>query len=185
VVFSVTVLAVVSMMCGGSGAAFSKLSANPVNGWTTGTVSLTDDDSGAAVFSVANLMLGDKGVKCIVITYGGTLAAAVKLYATGYTSSRALGAYLELTVEEGSGSSFVGSGPASCPGFVASSTIYHGTVDDFATTSTSYGTGVGSFAPTGAAQTRVFRFSYTLEAVAPNGTQSGVVGLGFTWAATA
>jgi len=158
------------------------MSEGPANGWSTGTVSLSDDDS-SALFSVSTLLPGDSGVKCIVVTYGGDLPAAVKLYAASYTTTRALGAYLNFTVDEGDGSSFSGSGPSSCPGFAISATLYNGTVDDFATTRTGYGSGVGSFAPTLAGQTRAFRFTYTLDATAPDGTQSGTASVGFTWEA--
>jgi len=171
------------LLWGGADAVFSRVTATPTNNWSSGTVSLSDDDLGAAVFAVSSLVPASTGVKCIVVSYGGSVTAAVKLYVTGYSSSRALGAYLNLTVEEGSGSTFAGSGPASCPGFTPTGTIYAGTVDHFATTSTAYASGVGAFAPTGAGQNRVFRFSYTLDATAPEGTQSGVASVGFTWEA--
>jgi len=178
-------LVAMSTLWGGAAAAFSALTSNPTNNWTTGVVSLSDDDLGGALFTAPNLLPGDSGVRCIVVTYGGSVPGAVKLYAAGYTTTLALGSSLDLTIEEGSGSTFAGSGPSSCTGFTASGTLYTGTVAGFAAASTGYGTGVGSFAPTGTGQTRVFRFSYTLSLLAPTSTQSGTAGVGFTWEAAA
>lgn len=136
------------------------------------------------MFSVAGLLPGGGGQKCLVVTYGGSVSATVKVYATGYATTNAAGAYLNLTIEEGSGSSFAGSGPSSCSGFTPSATLYAGTLDGFAATSSSFASGVGSFTPTGAGQTRVFRFSYTLDHAAPDAVQAGVTGTGFSWEAS-
>jgi len=180
---AMVVLAGAPVLGGRTLAAFTGTTASSGNGVASGTVALGDDDSGAALFSVSNLVPGQSEQKCIVVTYGGSLAAAVKLYADGYSSSRALGSYVNLVVEEGSGATFAGSGPSSCPGFSASGTVYSGTVDDFAATRTGYATGVGSFAPSGAGQSRVYRFSYTLDGAAPDGVQSGTASLQFVWQA--
>lgn len=166
-----------------SHAAFAAWTANPTSGWSTGTVTIADDDSSTAMFSLVGLLPGGSGQKCLVVTYGGTVSATVQLYATGYGTTNAAGAYLNLTIEEGSGSSFPGSGPGACPGFTPSATLYAGTLDGFAATSSSFATGVGSFAPTAAGQARVFRFSYTLDHSVPDAVQAGVTGTGFTWEA--
>lgn len=182
-VIVLAVLASTPLLWGTAWAAFSAGTANPGNDWSAGTVTLSDDDSEAALFSASGLVPGASGVKCVEVTYEGSLPAAVKLYAAGYTPSNALGAYLNLTVEEGSGGSFAGSGPGSCPDFTASATLYSGTLDHFAATRTGHASGVGSFAPTGAGQARVFRFSYQLDRAAPESTRSGTAAVAFTWEA--
>jgi len=175
------VLALVPTLWGASQAVFTAAATNPSSDWTTGTVILSDDDAVGSMFSVTGLLPGDSGAKCIEVTYSGTLAATVKLFATGYTTTNALGPWLNLTIEEGSGSSFAGSGPSSCPGFTPSATIYDGTLADFAATRVSYGDGIGSFAPTGPAQSTVYRFSFSIDDAAPEATQAGTAGVTFTW----
>jgi len=177
------IVCLVTATWGGAYSAFTSATQATAT-FTSGTVSLTDDDSTSTLFSVANLAPGATGTKCIKVTYGGSIAAAVRVYGAGYTSTNALGAYLNLSVEEGSGATFAGSGPSSCPGFTPSSTLYAATLDDFGATKTSYASGVGSFAPTAANQMMVYRFTYTLDPSAPEGTQSGSAAVAFTWTAT-
>src|SRR3712207_7319239 len=53
--------------------------------YTTLFRSLSDDDSGSAMFTATGLKPGSTGTKCIQVTYGGSLAAAVKLYVSSST----------------------------------------------------------------------------------------------------
>lgn len=156
-----------------STAAFSATTDNGANNWTAGTVALSDNDSGTAMFTATGLKPADSGTRCITVTYNGSLAAAVKLHAT---ASGTLGSHLTLTVEQGSGNA-----PAACTGFVSESTIYSGTVAGLASTASTFGTGVGSFAPTAAGQTKSYRFVYTVQDnQAAQGTTASAT---FTWEA--
>ena len=161
-----------------SQAAFTATTSNSANSFAAGTVTLADDDTGTYMFSVSGLEPGSTGQHCITVTYGGSIAAAVKLYvAAGGLTGTGLAAYLNLTIEEGAGGSF-----GSCAGFVSAATDFTGTMAAFATASTNSATGVGSFAPTGAAQSEVYRFTYTL---ADNNAAQGLNSLvTFTWGAT-
>ena len=138
-------------------------------------MALTDNDSGTALFTVTNAKPGDTGTKCIVVTYSGTLASAVKMYGATYTGT--LGQYLNLTVDEGSGTA------ANCSDFAGGSQIYNGTVDGFATTKTSYGTGVSSWAPAAAPPntTKTYKIVWTLQD--NNAAQGLSAGLEFKWEA--
>jgi len=158
-----------------SNAAFTATTTNPSNGWASGTVSLTDNDSGTALFTARGLEPGDGGSKCIVVTSTGPLAATVKLYATGYTDN-GLGQYLTLSVDEGSGTA------ADCSDFAPSSPLYSGTLDGFATGSTGYASGVSGWAATGGSYaTRTFRFAWSLQDDnAARGKSSAAT---FTWEA--
>lgn len=141
----------------GSEAAFTAQTSNPGNSFSAGTVTLSDDDTGVAMFTMSGLRPGSTDTKCITVTYTGSLAATVKLYvAPGDYTGTGLGTYLNLTVQEGTGGSY-----ASCTGFVSSAADYTGTLGAFAAARTSSATGVGSFAPT-AGQSRAYRFTYTL-----------------------
>ncbi|MFN8081033.1 MAG: hypothetical protein U0Q19_15870 [Kineosporiaceae bacterium] len=158
-----------------SNAAFSATTTNGVNSWQTGSVAISDNDSNVAMFSVTGLKPGDTGTKCIVVTYTGTLNAAVKLYGTSYTDN-GLGQYLDLSVQEGSGAN------ANCSDFVSATTLHSSTLDAFGTTSTSYATGVSSWAPAGGSNaTKTYRFVWTLQN--NNGAMGKSSSLTFTWEA--
>ncbi len=157
--------------------AFSSTTSNPTNNWTAGTVTLADDDSNTAMFAASGLKPGSTGTKCIAVTSTGNLPSTVKLYGTTYSTTNALATYLTLTVEEGTGATF-----SSCAGFTGGSTVFTGTLASFGTTKTSFATGVGSWAPTGAAsETKAYRITYTLSASTPDTSQGGTAALGFTW----
>jgi hypothetical protein len=104
-----------------SSAAFSATSSNPSNSWSAGTVNMTDNDGGTALLALANATPGQSDAGCITVTYSGSLAATVWLYATVTGSS----AGHDVTVTRGS---FAGGPPAfySCTGFTADSTNYAG-----------------------------------------------------------
>ena len=159
--------------------AYSVTTNNPGNTWTTGNVALSDDDTGAAVFTATGLKQGSTGTKCIAVTSTGTLPASVKLYGTGYSTTNALASSINLTITQGTGGSF-----ASCSGFTplaSGSAVYSGTLAGFSA-STGWGNGVGSWTPTGtASDTRVFQITYTVDPAAPVTTQGGSAAITFTW----
>ena len=127
--------------------AFSATTASPTNNWTAGTVALSDDDSNTAMFTATNLKPGATGTKCIAVTSTGSLASTVKLYGTSYATTNALADNINLKVEEGTGAT-----TASCTGFTGASTLYDGAADHLRRPPRpSFATGVGTWAPTGAA----------------------------------
>ena len=164
-------------------AAFSATTTSPSSNWAAGNVALTDDDAATALFTATNLEPGSTGSRCIAVTSSGSLASEVRLYGTGAATTNALSSYLTLTVTQGTGSSFAGG----CAGFTplaSGASVYNGSLANFGTAATNYATGLGTWAPVGGApETRVFQFVYTLDAGAPNTTQSGTAALGFTWEA--
>src|SRR3712207_597175 len=128
------------------------------------------------MFTATNVRPGSTGEKCIKLTYNGSLSTSVKLYGTAV--SGALAPHLDLVVEEGSGGTF-----GSCTGFVASATDYTGTLAAFGTGKTDFASGVGSFAPTGAGQTKTYRIAYTVNATTPDSAQGAAANATFTWEA--
>ena len=159
-------------------AAFSSTTTNPTNNWTAGTVALTDDDSNTAMFTASALKPGATGEKCIVVTSSGNLASTVKLYATTYSTTAALGSYIDLVIQEGSGGSF-----SSCTGFTSAATNFTGTLAAFAAANTNFGNGLSSWAPAAGTVTRTFRIAYTINTSAPNSAQGGTAAAGLTWEA--
>jgi hypothetical protein len=171
-----------AMVWSASNAAFSGTTVNPSNSWAAGAVTLTDDDSNSAMFSATGLTPASAAlVKCIVVTYNGTVTAPVKLYAGALGGAPGgLAPYLNLTVEQGTGGTF-----SNCTGFAPSSTIYPtGLMSTFASTYTNYTNGLGTtWSPTGTGQTRVFRFTVS---VVDNNAANGLnCTLPFTWEAQA
>lgn len=146
------------------------------NSFATGTISLTDDDSGTAMFAPATITPSTPAVGCISVTYGGSASATVKLYATiGGTSS--LHQYVTLKIEEGTGGS-----SSSCTGFSATSTLVTTTLNSW--TATTWAAGLSSWAPSGSA-TRTYRFTASLAAGTPANQQGLSVTILPTWEARA
>jgi len=164
-------------------AAFSASTSNPTSNWTSGTVALSDDDAGTAMFTASALKPGATGTKCIVVTSSGNLASAVKLYATTYSTTNALSSYVNLVVDQGAGGTFASSGPTSCTGFTSAGNDFTGTLAAFSA-KTSFATGVSAWTPSGSgSESKTYRISYTIDAAAPNSAQGGTAAVGFTWEA--
>lgn len=102
-----------AMVWQASNAAFTATTRNSGNSWATGQVALTDDDKGAAAFTVENLVPGQTGTKCIVVTSNSTVPGEVRSYVQNLaTSAAGLEDHITLTVERGTGGSF-----NNCEGF--------------------------------------------------------------------
>lgn len=170
-------------------AAFSATTDNPANSWSTGSVVLTDDDTGtspttgAAMFSVPTMKPGATGSRCLTVTSSGSLPSAVRLYGTAFTDTKSVASYLTLTVAVGTGGSY-GSG-AACTGFTGGSTVFTGTLADFAANRSTFANGVTTgWSPTGtAAESRTFQFTWTFSSTAPDTTQGGASQITFRWEA--
>ena len=167
----------------GSNAAFSDTTTNPDNNWSSGTVVLTDN-RGAAMFDTAAQPIkpDDPHQRCIQVSYGGDLAAEVRLYGAAYTDD-GLAADLALRIEEGSGGVF---GTAECTdasGFTPTAVtglIFDGTLAGFAVRS-SFAQGVGVWAPASAGS-RVYRITYELTG-SDASLQGRTAAIDFVWEA--
>jgi hypothetical protein len=168
--------------------AFNATTANPANNWAAGSVVLADDDGGStAMFNAVNLKPGSTGSKCIVVTSSGTLASAVKLYATGYNTTTAatvaFGTYLDLVIDDVTDGTFA-STSAECLALAPIGTNdFTGTLASFASSKTNFGNGVSDWAPAAGSVSRTYRVTYTLNASTPNTAQLGNAQVGFTWEA--
>jgi len=177
------VIGILAMLAGfGTFSAFSSTTSNDGNTFAAGTVFISDNDAGSAMYNVSNRKPGDTVVACIQLTYTGTLPANVRLY-TG-SSIGALGDYIDLTVDKGTG---MGAFP-NCGGFTPDFTLYTGTLSGFASAHNNYASGVAAF-PGAQSQwnqndTLVYRFTLTLQGGTPNSAQGGTTGAhSFTWEA--
>lgn len=146
---SAAFVAVLAGLCALAFSAFSATTANPGNAYTSGSVTLTDNDAGSAMFTGANLkpglVTGNSGatVECVRVSYTGSLSANVRMYAA--VTSGTLADYLDVRVRFGTGSSrncgdftpsgtdFDGGGP------LTAGVIYNGEMDELPST---YASGV-------------------------------------------
>lgn len=175
------VLAASTMVWKASTAAFTATTNNGTNTFSSGTVALSDSDNGTAMFTAPpSIAPGDSGSACIRVTYGGSLAAVVKLYASSLTDAGGLGAYITMTVEEGTTSPANGAGVFDCTNFTPGTTIVTGTLASLGATPT---TGYGGWAPTGSGQTKDYKFSWDFDVNAPDSVQNTTVSLWFSWEA--
>ncbi|NII40741.1 hypothetical protein E9228_001377 [Curtobacterium flaccumfaciens] len=160
--------------------AFSAETVNPTSNWTAGSVALTDDDNGSALFTATGLKPGSADAKCIAVTSTGSLASTVKLYGTNPVTTKDLASNISITIEQGTGGGF-----GSCSGFTAAGApAYTGTLAGFGSAATGFSTGVGSWAPTGtASDTKVYKVSYSVPTSAPSTVMGGTASLGLTWEA--
>jgi hypothetical protein len=173
-----------------SRAAFFGNTYNQGNHWSAGTVKLVDNDSDGALFDASNLKPGGAPeTACIMVTYQGSLDAAVKVYVkpadlTHTSPLGSLGPYINLTIEEGDGDVPFGT---ACTNFSATSTIFNGTLegasDGIATHYTDFSTGRGAWTPAAAPPDRnkSYRFTYSLKD--DNNAQGKDATVKFTWEA--
>lgn len=166
-----------------STAAFESSTENTGNSFATGSVTLTDDDGGSAMFNLSNMVAGDTATECIEVTYTGTLTPpeAVQLYGALPTSEGDLADNLNLVIEQGTSLS----DPADCSSTLASgSAVFNtGSLSAFVTSHNDYASGVDTFTPAPApgSNSRVFRFTVTLNENAPETSQGVTVVADFTW----
>ncbi|WP_120522457.1 hypothetical protein [Arthrobacter celericrescens] len=165
--------------------AFSATTNNAGNNWASGSLALTNDASGTALFSASNIKPGDAGSKCITVSTTANIASTLKVYASSYSKgTKSLGDRINVTVTSGS---FPGAAPANgaCTGFTAGSVAVATTsLTSFAAASSSYATGADSYAlPAGGSRT--YKIDWTFATAgstsADNAYQGDTASIGFTW----
>ena len=159
-----------------SNALFTATTTNGTNNFSTGSVTLSDNDSGTALFNVTGMKPGATGSACIRVSYSGTLASSIKVYGTGETATNSLDTYLSIAIDQGTNSS---STAGACGTWTASTNYFTGNLNTIAST---FATGYGSWTPSSAA-TQDYRITYTLSSSAPNSTMSSTASVTFTWEA--
>jgi Camelysin metallo-endopeptidase len=113
-------LAIGVIASGATWSAFNANTSNAGNSFNTGTVSIVDNASGTAMFTVTNMRPGTPVSRCIKVTYTGSLSSAVKMY--GSNNAGGLEPYLSLNVTRGTSTGTYGD----CTGFTADSTNFSG-----------------------------------------------------------
>ncbi len=158
-------------------AAFSAQTSNAGNDFTAGSVSLSDNDAGSAMFSGASLLKpGDVQVGCIEVTYSGSLDSVVHLYGST-TGGTGLEAYLDLQVERGDGT---------CAAFGTATTVWattDGDLGEFLAAAANYGSGIDSWAPTGGGPDDTVPYRFTITQQDDNAAQGLTSTVSFVWEA--
>jgi predicted ribosomally synthesized peptide with SipW-like signal peptide len=137
ILFTILVVGLGGAIAGfGVFAAFSSTTSNPGNTFAAGTVTLSDNDGDASLFS--NATKAKPGVnydKCIRVTYAGTLDATVKLYTSAISAD---GSKVNIQVDK----SATGS-QADCSDFGAATTVYAATsLSTFGSTHSDFSNGL-------------------------------------------
>lgn len=186
ILLTIALLGLVGLVAGvGTFSAFSSTTSNDANTFAAGSVVLTDNDSGSAMYQVSDAKPGDSATACITVTYSGTLTSNVRLYTTSTIGS--LGSHLNLKVTPGTGTVAFGS---SCTNFTADpgGTIYDGTLANFASTHSGFASGLVLTNASGNAvwsqnDAVVYKFEITLPS--SNTTAQGLTtnAHSFTWEA--
>jgi len=168
---------------------FAQTTANPSNSFSAGTVAISDNDAGTTL-SIPALSPGVSSSGCIKVTYTGSLASAVRMYAS---TTGALAQYLNLTITRGTQTS-----PTfpSCTGFSADSAnyigagagvMYSGTLSNLASSYTNFASGLVDAPGSPQSWSGGSAHSYMLTVSLPAGAPSAAQGLSstatFTWEA--
>jgi predicted ribosomally synthesized peptide with SipW-like signal peptide len=155
----------------GAFSAFSSQTENPNNQITAGTVSLTDNDSGSALYNVSNAKPDTAYERCIEVSYGGSLPAEVKMYRSSGTLGTLAG---HVTVKVEAGTQTTPSFP-DCTGFTpaAGPALYDNLLSTFPT---AWAGGLAAV-PAGDAdwdqnEKLVYRVTLTMDSDAGNQNQS-------------
>ncbi len=160
-----------------TGAAFSATTENTTNAFTAGTVTISDDDSGVAMFNVTAMAGGDNATGCIAVTYSGSLNPEVRVYGAT-TAGDGLEDYLDLTVERGTGT---------CGAFGTVTAVWtNGTDGDlgvFLGAATNYATGQDNWQPTGGGPADLVPYRFILDLQDNNAAQGKTVTVTATWEA--
>jgi predicted ribosomally synthesized peptide with SipW-like signal peptide len=168
------IVGVVGSIAGiGTFSAFTATTDNTGNYFTAGTVSITDNDAGAALYAIPDGGPGTSSTSCINVKYTGSLPATVALTESGALGS--IAGSLNLTIEQGSPVAAFGTG---CSGFGTGTSVYSGTLAGF--------TGASLSGTWNQNDERAYRFTIAMPSgVTNNALQGQSTGLhSFVWTAT-
>lgn len=166
-----------------SQAVFTASVDNTGNYFNGGTVTLGDNDAGAAMFQVDAMDPGQSYTSCINVEYTGSITSpsAVKVYSgPAPLESGNLGDHIQLTVERGTSTSTTF---GDCGTFTVEATPLSAvTLSAFYTNHTDYTTGVGTWTPTGTPETRTYRVTATLLESVPDTEEGATISdVTFVW----
>ena len=153
----IAVIAAFLMAFQATNAAFSAQTDNAGNAFAAGTVALSDNDGGSALFAVTEMVPGQSAQGCIEVTYSGSLDPEVRVFGAA-TGGDGLEAYLDLTIERGDGD---------CTTFGNSTAVWtngtNGDLGAFVAGATDYTSGADNWQPTGGGADDVVPYRITVQ----------------------
>jgi hypothetical protein len=161
----------------GTNAAFTASASSGASSWSTGTVTLSNDAGGSALFTATATAPGGGSARCVTVTYSGSVAAGIRLYATAL--SGALAPYVDVTIAVGTGDTTGGS----CAAFTRTQELFNGTLSALAAGHGDFAAGLGGFAPSAGPASAAYRISWQIDNAAPNSVQNTTASSTFTWEA--
>ena len=171
------------MVWQGSQAAFTASTRNSGSSWSTGNVVLTDDDLGAAAFTVENIVPGQTGQKCIVVTSQSNVPGEVRAYTQNLISSKGLEDRIYFDLEQGTGGSF-----NDCTGFTpTANNVPELPISTLATVNRDFATGGASWQTAGTpGETQSYRGTWRFDTTGLgqddiNALQGARVGIDLAW----
>jgi hypothetical protein len=159
----------------GSFAAWTASTSNPGNSITSGTLTMSNSKSAAAVFTATAAKPGDSGSDTVTVTNTGSIPMTAKITQASVTDS-GFGSDLTLKIHDDTANRCIwptqAAGACSTYGaWDASATLTNFTLD---------GTG-GSGSQWAASEAHTFTASWSFDSGAGNGTQGKTATFGLTW----
>jgi hypothetical protein len=171
------------MVWQGSQAAFTAETRNAGSSWSSGNVTLTDDDRGAAAFTVENIVPGQTGQKCIVVTSNSNVAGEVRAYTANLITAKGLEDRIYFDLEQGTGGSF-----NDCTGFTPTANeVPEYPLSTLATVNRDFTSGGASWKTAGTpGETQSYRGTWRFDTTglgqdAVNALQGARVGIDLVW----
>jgi predicted ribosomally synthesized peptide with SipW-like signal peptide len=145
--------------------------------FSSGTVHITDDDAGSALFALTGMVPGTQSIKCINVTNAGDVPFSN--VALSAATSGALAGALQVTIDKGTGAT--GGASSSCAGFAATATgVVSGLLNALPTSAAPFDD--SSAWAVGA--TRSYRVTVKLDPLAASTYQGKTANLDLTWTAS-
>lgn len=101
---------------------YTTVTSNNGNTFKAGEISLSDNDSGSALFTINGFVPGDSFVRCIEVDYTSTQGVQSQVRLWGNTGGNGLDQYLDLKIRRGTQPATTTSGD--CTGFTPDTTDY-------------------------------------------------------------
>lgn len=181
---AVTGIAIVSaLVLHTSSAAFTGETSNDGNSWAAGTVTLTDDDDGHAMYeSQHGIVPGYSETRCIEVTYGGSVTPSTPVTLSAVTTSTAGGGTGDGLADDLTVLVEIAAAGAGCDSLTGLVSVHSGPLDGFPSAGTPADTG---WTPAlGTDVTRAFQFTVALPPSTGNDAQGDAATADFTWAVT-
>jgi hypothetical protein len=180
----VSILAAAGLIVQSSYAAFTAETRNAGNNWSSGQVGINTDAAGAAMFTVTNLLPGQTGSKCIVVSTATSISGEVRTYFLNPVASQSglMEQHLLITESMGTGGTF-----NNCTGYTPATTFLTGaTLASLPVANGNYATGVGPWTAAAPTASKTYKISWEfhtsdLTEAQINSMMGMQTGLDFEW----